>query len=428
MRILPYGLVIFLLFLVTCKREADTLNPEIEILSPCEGQNFSVPGVIRVTANITDESVIRSVRVSLVTVDLIPVIPALAYYPGDKTFLVDDDYFLEDIHLSDGSYFLMITASDGVNDKNEFVGITIYGVPRQLKGLLILEQKTKAVDVMALNGENAPQHLFTIEGDYSASEGSSYRQQLYFSGCEKVNVATYDLVDNSLQWSVAPMLDPPFHRPGNLYSDEQLLYVSFRNGFIRSYDGMGVMKFATPIDNRTEPGRIYRHGDLILADLAEKYGYRHYIASYYYDSGVLKGELQTDMVVVNFHPRNAEEVFVTGNDSTGGCIRIYNDVMNTISVPHLFTGGTITCSVAADDNNLLIGTGQAVYWYRSSTGSLVTYIGGVGVRSLLYDDLSGSVYVVRDKAIDLYGFPEPSLIKTIPIQDTILDAHLLYNK
>jgi hypothetical protein len=413
---------------VRCKREGDTIDPKIEILSPYWNQNFTVPGAIHVTANVKDESLIESVRVSLVTDDLIPVMSSLAYYPEDKIFQIDDDYSLDDIHLAGGFYFLMITATDGVNAKNEFVRINVSGAPRQLESILVLTQDMNAVGVMTLKDNKMSKHLFTIESDYSASEVSSYRQQLYFSGSKIVNLEVYDLVTNSLQWSIEPMVDAPFHLPGNLYSDEQLLYVSFRKGFIRSYDAMGVMKFATPFDDYIEPGRIYRHGDLIIADLVEKSGYRHYVASYYYASGILKGETLTNMVVVNFHLKDQDEVFVTGNDSTGGCIRIYNDAMNTISEPHRFSGDKITCSVAVNDDNLLIGTSQAVYWYRYSVNSLVKYLDVIDARSLLYDDLLESVYIIRDKAIDVYTFPVPSFVNTFVVQDTILDAHLLYNK
>jgi hypothetical protein len=322
----------------------------------------------------------------------------------------------------------MITAFDGVNTANGYARVNITEVPRELQRIIILTGRQDDVDIYSLKNGTTTQYLYTIQGDYSASDISSRYQQIYISGNYFINMQVYDLNGFVPLWSVEPMINPPFHLKRNIYSGESLVFVSFRNGFIRAYDGNGINKFATPFSDVLSPARIFLLEDIVLADIAERSGYKRWVSAYYLVSGVPKGQVQSGIEVINFHYKDHNEAYVVGNNSAGGCIRIYNTATNNLSEPHTFTYGMITSSVAVDHSNIMIGTENGIYWYRYDYNSLMQYGNASSADSLLFDELSNQLYVVHGLQIDIYGFPVPDLIFTITMADTIRNVHLLYNK
>ncbi|MCX6233296.1 MAG: hypothetical protein NT175_01030 [Bacteroidetes bacterium] len=411
-----------------CKENSDTIDPEITILSPSGDGNFNVFDTIHVLASVSDETAIESIKVALVNDHLTPVIYGFSYFPQSKSFTIDEQYIINDIHLESGMYFLMITAFDGVNTANGYVRLNITEVPMELQKIIILTDRQDDIDIYSVKNSTSAEYLYTVQGDYSASDISSRHQQLYFSGNYTINMQVYDLDGFAPLWSVEPMINPPFHLKRNIYSDESLVFVSFRNGFIRAYDGSGVIKFATPFSDVLSPARVFLHDDIVLADIAERSGYKRWVSAYYLVSGVLKGQVQSGIEVINFHYKDSDEAYVVGNTSAGGCIRLYNTATNNLSEPHTFTYGMIMSSVAVDHSNVIIGTENGIYWYRYDHNSLLQYGNASSAGSLLFDGLFSQLYVVHGLQIEIYGFPVPDLISTITMADTIRNAHLLYNK
>ena len=224
------------------------------------------------------------------------------------------------------------------------------------------------------------------------------------------------------------MIQLPFHHPRCLSIDDKLLFVSFQKGIIRAYDHLGLIKFDTPITNVAEPARVHRHEEVVIADLKEKSGHRRFIMTYYLASGDRRDSLLSNVEVVEFISKNPDFVYVIGNQASNGYFGIFDVSKNKLSVLRDFQGGVIFSAAVIDEDIILIGSEGGVYKYNGSTNSLVQWLPAVLGLVIRYDDLSGQVFISTGTEIAVYNFPNGNLSHTIPVGDSIINMHLLYNK
>jgi hypothetical protein len=411
----------------SCQKDTDTVNPKIRILLPFSNEQFNVGGMIHIQATITDDNTIEWIRLGLYDENQVPVLPSEVVYPLTNDYFWEADYYLDDIHLKSGIYELRITAFDGNNTGSGYLLLRLVEIARELERVVMVTQSSGSVNVWSVfTGE--PSILYSLPSDYSASLTSSFYRHFYMTGEFVENLVCVEMDSWTREWSVEPMTDPPFHLPGNLYEGQQLLYVSFRSGFVRGYNSEGVIRFATPFSDQVEPGRIFEDQELLLVDLKEKSGHRRYIGGYYLASGIERNRIRTDVEVINFHPLDEIRSFVIGNKADTGYIGFCEVTGDKLWPLHSFEDGTIRASVAVDEKNLIIAGEGNCFWYQYSTNSLTKFISDVQIRSILYDDIDNFVYLVDSTGISVYTFPDRQFITFVGSEEEVMNAHLVYNK
>ncbi len=353
--------------------------------------------------------------------------PDIIFYPANRSFSLDLKYPVNDILLENGDYLLQIKAYDGINTARSFINLYLDEVPKKLEKIIGIVTNGDQVLVRSIDSSSVTT-LIELPDDYAASALNSRFQQLYFAGRNTINLQAFDLTSQAICWEEGPMIQLPFHHPRCLSIDDKLLFVSFQKGIIRAYDHLGLVKFDTPITDVAEPARIHRHDDIVIADLKERSGHRRFIMTYYFASGDRKDSLLSNVEVVEFISKNPDFVYVIGNQSSNGYFGIYDVLKNKLSAFSDFQGGVIFSASVIDEDNFLIGSESGVYWYNGSNNSLVQWLPGVLGFVIRYDELSGQVFISTGTKIAVYNFPNGNLSHSIPVGDSIINLHLLYNK
>lgn len=420
--------VVLLLALFFCScEEDDTSHPIITIHSPAMSQHFDIYDTIKVSADISDNNVITTIKVVLTDSQLLQVLPADYIYPNSATYNVSLNYPIYDKYLETGEYYLLIRSEDGTNFKNEYQNISITGIPLELEQIIVLTDKnTNQMGVSSINQVNQINPLFDIEGDYAASVVDSRYQQLYVAGKNIINLHCYSLQSFVLWWTIETAPPLPMHSENCLIYDE-FLYASFDSYYIYGYRYDGSNIFSTTIEEGKRPSKIKKFNDLLLADLQSKTGGNTYIATYYTVSGSEKQRLQTNYEVVEFLNLDEDNVLIAANKYGQGVINSYNPYQN-VETQIMEVPGRIQCAVKLSNSNYLISTDEKIYEYIHEYTTITQVLPGTAALRLKFDDLNSMVYTVEPYLIKEIKYPQMTYQSSHLLQDSILDVHLLYNK
>lgn len=425
--LLLFILCISIIVNTACNKETDNQLPSITYISPYELQDFNVLEFIPVKANISDDKLIKSVKIGVVDKDFISVLPSQYVYPDSKDYLLDIEFPIDDIYLETGEYYTHIRAEDGTNSKNQYQLIFISGIQREFTKLLVLsEGNFNEVIISEIDKTDQLNFLFQINGDYSGSSANSRYQQLYVSGKDIININTYDLISQEIDWQIDPFPPIPMHNDDCVYFDEEL-YVSFQTNYINGYRFNGSQIFNTIVENDKSPSGLAKFNEFLLVDLQSKTGGITYLATYYLVTGAEKQRIATNYKVVDIFKIDNNNVVIAGNNSGEGVLMKYDPYTN-IQMTLLIVPGEIACIEKLPDNNFIIGTDNNILVYDHDQNSLTSILPGKVAYRICFDDTENNIFIVSPKLIEKIKYPQMLPQNSYPLPDSIFDIHLLYNK
>jgi len=320
----------------------------------------------------------------------------------------------------------LIRAENSENFKNKYQEISIQGLPLDFEQLVIVTSGgLNTLGVTGTEDFEVATPLFSITGDYAASEISSSDKLLFIAGKNNPNVHAYNLTGNALSWFVEVTPGKPMHNDGCLYFDG-LLYTTYNYDFIHGYTPAGQIGYHVSIEEFDAPGRIFKHGDFILAEMQKKNTNNPYIVTYYALTGNEKQRRFMDFDVIDFYSMDEQNIIIVTNRNGTGAIYMY-DVNNDILTFRREIEETINVTVKTGNETIILAGNSAIYTYNMVTDNLFTIL-NKGALTLAYEHLSGSLITGSFLKIDVYQYPEMVNQKTLLLSDTILDMHIQYSK
>ncbi len=423
-------ILIFILqlsLLTSCKKETDNQHPVITFISPYELQEFNVLDNIHIEANITDDNIIKSVKIGLVNKEFNSVLPSVFVYPNSATYKLDIEYPINDLYLETEEYYVQIRAEDGTNFKNQYQLIFVKGIPREFEKVIVLSQSNiNEIKVSEIDKSDNLSPLFEINGDYRGSEINSRYQQLYIAGSDLINLNTYDIITREIIWEKEVFPPVPMHNNDCLYLDDEL-FVSFHTNYIYGYRHNGSQVFNATIENDKTPSRLAKFNELLLVDLQSKTGGITYLATFYLATGTEKQRLATNYKVVNFFEIDNYNVLIAGNSLGEGVLKLYDPYLN-IETALLPVPGKIVCIEKLTERNFIIGTDNTMFVYDHDQSYLTSILPGKVAYRIWFDETENNIYTVSSKLIEKIKYPQMIFQKSYPIPDSIFNIHLLYNK
>jgi len=190
-----------------CKKNENNSVPTIKLISPAQNSTYIVLDTIRIIADVSDYSQLKSINISIVNENLIPVTSPLFIQPKSNTYKIDLDYVIDNIHLSSGKYYILIIATNADNSKKEFINIFLSEIEKQFESLIVITKTdNNQLKINKISNDFKLQELFTTEGDYSASIINSFYRQLFISGRNITNLNVLNIDDGQLEWSLERIL------------------------------------------------------------------------------------------------------------------------------------------------------------------------------------------------------------------------------
>ncbi len=428
-------MLLFSIFLITisgCKKaEEDQTSPVIHCASPIPNQQFTVGDTLWVSATISDDENIESIKVSLYDSEKnCEMIHSVAYRDNGKEKQIACEMVLDNAGMENGTYYLGITASDGVNSKNYFVPVYVNGLPRKLWGILYVSTPTgNSVEIRKIDTLMQDSILVSLSGDFASSELSSKYQKLFVAGAQTGNLQAIDLSTKSISWSVINQSNngsPWFYQ---LHFIDNLIYASTQDGFISGYTPNGMRTKVYTLPTSWHGVKFIESGGRLIAQVEDVPTSNPQIAQFYSSSASFISQQEVQFKVVEFCPYNSEKNLIFANLEGLGRIYEFNFLPHSFNEVTEIPNQQIIDVAQVSSEKYLVLTNQQVYVYdRNQTIGLMTLNTATGGKQLLYDPIGNSYFVVKSLQIDRYSYPNGALLNAIPLAQPISKAHLYYNR
>ncbi len=422
---------LLLLQLFSCKKEEDTQDPVIAIHLPVADHTYNVYENVPVTADVTDETKITSVVISLVSDNYTPVYIGLHLPVSSPHMSVNTQYTLGDIHLETGLYYIMITASDGTNDVRAYQPIHIIGVPRALKKIFVTTgSSTSATNMSVIDSTFISAVSYhTFNGDYQGSSVSSYYQQVFMCGNYTGPYASLELPLSSVKFSIAPLIsgNPYFT---SYYPEDKKNYIARFDGTIKGYNNNGDVVYSGTANVGYYVTRMVMNDGYLVASEQSKTSPSKLLVSFF-TTGTPEQQTPITQDIVAFCEQDENNVFVFGNVAGQGVIQLFDRINNNLWNPYNYAlpVGSILSAVKIDPNTYLIGLSNGtIYKYQYLSSSLTVYAAGYTAIQLKYDDVENRIYVAEQNSVSAIDYPSTTYIGSVTSAENIKDISLLYNR
>jgi len=429
MKRIPTVILLLFLFIFSCKKDNPIGYPSVQIISPSGLNTYGVFDTIIIKANVSDASHLQSVTVYITNAQNEPVLPTAVIPITGKSMSFTCRYPLNNIHLANGEYNIVVNASNGTNTQLAFQQVYIDAVPTVRLGIYAVTRNSNGVHVSKIDTNFMVSMIYTQGGDYSSSDVSSYYQQLYISAADSGSVTAL-MPNGSAIWSIPGLISPtPYFT--NVYSYGDAMYISqYYNGYIKyiNHSGAGVM--TTTAASGYYPIKTCVWNNYLFAEEKNIGSPLRNLVVYYAPSGAGYEQAVIPGPVVAIFGMDANDLFVFGNNTSGGAyLQLYNVPGNIFYSPIALPAANLLSVAQIDAQTYLLGFDNGIiYSYSYNPNGFVPYLTGVTASHMQYDQPDNELVVSSGKNVYEYNCTPLTLIYTANMQDSVLNLHLLYNK
>jgi hypothetical protein len=418
---------------ISCKKEKDETGPVVTFNTPFDNQYFNVYDQIQVSADITDETAITSVTLSLVNSNYIPVNSSMSLTVATSPKAhVSATYLLNNIHLESGFYYLSMVASDGKNVSSTYRRINIAAVPKALKKVFVATAVSPyQTNLYCIDSTFGSMNFYkTFTGDCTGISSSSYYQQVFVCSYYYGAYSGINLKDNSVKFSLAStaLSGVPYFTA--YYSEDKNNYVARYDETIKGYDYNGNITYNASANAGYYVRKMTMNNGFLIAEEKQKSSPSKVLVSYY-STGYAEQQKAINQDVVAFCEKGENNVFVFGNLSGQGIIQLYDRLNNNLSNPYPYSlaTGTILSAVKIDMNTYLIGhSNGTIYKYQYQTSGVTPYLTGYTAVQIKYDELNNNLYIAELNKLTSVNYSSKTVVNTFISTENIADICLLYNR
>lgn len=430
MKKIAFLLPLFLLVLASsCKREVDEEGPQVEWISPNEGQQYNVFDSIHVYFRLSDNNRLESYKVKLVDEHLTPVLPIVSQSVSGQHSEVGFEYPIDNIRLASGTYFLMVEATDGNNINRSFRTLYITEVPLALKGFFATTLPLpSSLNLYKTDTSWAPSLLHTYSSDFTDLAVSSYWQQFYISGSYFGLLRAESIDGQTPSWTQTPVVSStPYWGPMSVHGSK--LWLSVRGAAqVRQLAETGVASFYANADNNFYPVHQLEAGSRLFIEEKEISSSNRRMVVFSTAGGSLQ-ETPMSVDAISFFEKDADNIYVIGNDAGQGHLLIYDYAANGFWEPITLPSGLVTAATQLDTNTLMIAMDNGnLYRFTYQPVGLISWASGITTSQLRYDPAGDYIFSAEGSDVKIYNYNPFLLHQTVSFPNVIQDLELWFNR
>jgi len=426
---IPFHLALLLMvFLFSCKKEIkDNQSPVITISSPQPYQSFTALGSIAVQGNVSDNNTITSVFISLRDANNIRVGDVISIHPNASAVTISEQLFLNDLYLKSGIYTLKISASDGENQTDKYIELTINEYPKSRNGLFVFSNSGSATEITKLDNALNPTSFTTLSGDFLAGGVNSINQQIISCGNSSGNLVAFDVTSATQSWLVNNNASGlPFFTSFAQYNRE--VFVGYYNRDIKSFTENGSQIFSAQAFVNSYANQLFVHENILLVTAQPEISRGITRLVTYYLTGFVKDNLLLNEEVKAFFSFTADEVVLFTNLMGNGKLLVYDISSNSTWQPFALGVGSITSATEVSKGVYLITQNGEVNLVNLNTFTKSTYLSGVNAQLVKYDAVTNEVLVVNGANLNSYDYNTKILKNSYIHSNPLLAVDFWYNK
>ena len=408
--------------LSACK-DKDDVSPEISIITPSEGAIYSVYDTVFTSFEISDETQLTLATAELVNSNFIPITPKspIQNYNG-SAFLVIADKLLET-----GDYYVLITASDGVNETREFRKIRIVALPKERRAVYIaIGSTSNNASIWKLDSLFQQVSLWSTPGqDISKLCVDSKYDRLAFVGFFSAGIQAIDLNTQASVWSDNVFNVAQTRRYMDLICYNSEVYTTIYDREIRAYSLAGSLTMNLPT-GEYRPQEIYTDGNYLFVDMNLVGDSRNMLNVYNYFTRALIWQIEFQADIVSICPLRNDEVLIFGN--ANGQAKVFHlDVgSNAWWEPRQLPAGMAFKAVATTGNTFLISHQNGLYTYTYAPNFLNQIRAGQ-YQDIAFDEDNGTILAASGNTLEQLTL-NGQTIGSISLGDSVLSFDIHYTR
>jgi hypothetical protein len=424
-RIVP---ALLLLSFFSCKKDNKTDTPTVQITAPTGLPTYNVFDSIRISGTASDPQGLRSINVFLSTGNSIPIMGTAPVTVTSNTTNFSLVYVLNDIHLASGNYYVTVGASNGTNSAYAYQEIYVKAAPTIREAVYAITRSGTTTQVWKMDSMLHSSLAATEPGNFINADISSYYQQLFVSAYDTGNMNAINVPGVSPAWSIPGVntIAPYFT---NVYSVNDVAYVSLYNGDINYYDTHGNLQSQYLATLGYYPIKTFLFDSYLFTEQKNISGPSENLVLYYPSGGSFQQAALPGPLVAMYGQDN-DDIFVFGNSTSGNpYFEQYSISKNLFYSPISLPSAKLLSATQIDANTYLIGfANSTVYLYTWNPNSMVSFVSGINANKLRYDVAGNTVIAAVVKSVNQYNYTTGALMYTTPLPDTVKDVQILYNK
>jgi len=419
-----------------CKKNQTADSPVVQITAPAGIQTFSVFDTLPVKGIASDPQGLKTVSIYLSTGNPTPVLPTSLVPITSNNMSFSWPYALNNIHLAGGPYYITVSASNGTNTTYAYQEIYVDAAPTKRVAVYAVTRNGVNTETWKLDSAMHVTSSFSVQGNYSASDVSSYYQQLYVASSDSGYVNAYSVPAGGGAWSIQGGFSPtPFFT--NVYSYGDAAYVSYYGisnaGYIKYYNSQGFIQAQINVATGYFPIKTFAWDNYLLAEEKNFSSVAENLVLYYAQSGAGYQQAVIPGPIVAMYGMDNDDVFVFGNQPSGvPYLMKYSISGNNFYSPVSLPNAKLLSATQLNSQTFLVGfSNGTVYQYTYNPGNFVQYISGVNANRLRYDAVNNQLLVATGKIVQEYncGLSSATLAyATTPLPDSVMDVEILNNK
>jgi hypothetical protein len=407
-----------------CGKLDDITPPSITWSEPEPNTVIDVPDTLKIVAEVSDNSIITTILITLVDNHDKPLVPALYYYPDTKKFTVICYLPIDDKLITSGEYRLLITAFDGLNSKNEYRPVQIHELPLEMKGYIAITSAYPfKTTVTKLDTSFEPDTSFLVEEGFALSAFSNVWDQFYYVSPSPSTLWAYPTKSFEPLWEFAA--EQPRPEITSLFADRQLIFSS-ANGDAGILNEGGNIILRTPEMPGKEMDCLAADDTYIYAELVSLSGDQRSIIAYYRVTGNIRSQKNVSNDIFAILPLDGKALMISGS----GISTIISefDADNTwITTLKTLQAMNVQSALKISEDEVLLFTDNEVLIYDYYLNSVSEYL-PEGYRFGRLDKLNSQLFAVKDMKVDIYRLQDAVFIRTISFDAPVKDFQILFNK
>ncbi len=413
-----------LLATVTCNEEEDSLPPVITITAPADNESFFLPDTVKVTAEVTDETNISVVEVSLLDDQNVPVASGGFFYPDTTNFDVISYLDLSDKSIESGTYRIKVTASDYYNITNSYREIFLNEVPRSLIGYIAVTASLPfETRIRRLSPDLVLDTVYTIPEGFLLSSVHSLWEQFYLITPEPSMMRSLSTVTFEDLWEFPAQLPRPYFT--EIISGDQLFF-STANGDAGILNESGQIILRTTVQEGYTMDCMAVSDQYLFAEVVSLSGSYRFFNVYYRSSGQLRIQknLADDIKIIFAEDEKA--IIFTESEGHNG-IDVFDPEEMVMTNLTSYAPQLILSGLEFSPGEFLICTDQQVLRYDYQANSLSVYLPRTFSHGR-YDPLSDVLFFISGSQLERFRGATSASLGTLGFDEPVLDFQIVYNK
>ncbi|MBM77106.1 MAG: hypothetical protein CL846_01370 [Crocinitomicaceae bacterium] len=416
-------IIIFFVLIASCKKE-DEIPPIITINNPLSMSQFQIPFQLNVSGFAEDENTIEWVKIVVLNENLTPSSEEVLIQVDSNSVEFNEFVSVENIHLSSGTYYVKVSANDGVNINSNYIEINVLEYPLELKDIYLISSNTGQTNFLKLDS-NFIQQVSQFDGTFQLACAVPKHQYVFIGTNQLGNAFSPNYNNNIWDWSFNSFLTPYFI-DYQVSETGDLLHLGCSDGVIRSFMNNGVI-------NNTVYSNFQENFDDFLIDNNYLYVEQfssllvRYLSVYYLESGVEVQRVSVDNDIVDILKYNENQCLFIEQNYSDIEINMYDRNTNLSWNLNTINNDSIYGAKFILNKGLYFLSNEGLMKYDVENNVLTNPITNVIFKKIKYDKINEELYLLADNELWLYS-TTTGQYQSISCNYNLEDLILFYNK